>query len=66
MIKPVDATTTTAWEELDELADTADLGLRDAFADDPDRASRFTHSAGDLHVDLSKNLILAITGASTR
>ncbi|MDO4645691.1 MAG: glucose-6-phosphate isomerase [Propionibacteriaceae bacterium] len=57
MIKPVDATTTTAWEELDELADTADLGLRDAFADDPDRASRFTHSAGDLHVDLSKNLI---------
>ncbi|MDO5093201.1 MAG: glucose-6-phosphate isomerase [Propionibacteriaceae bacterium] len=57
MIEPVDATTTAAWEELDQLADNADLDLRQAFATDPDRAQRFTRSVGDLHVDLSKNLI---------
>ena len=57
MIKPVDATTTAAWDELDELADNAELDLRRAFADDPERAARFTHTVGDLHVDLSKNLI---------
>ena len=57
MIKPVDATTTAAWDELDELADNAELDLRKAFADDPERAPRFTHTVGDLHVDLSKNLI---------
>ena len=57
MIKPVDATTTAAWDELDELADNAELDLRKAFADDPERAARFTHTVGDLHVDLSKNLI---------
>ena len=57
MIKPVDATTTAAWDELDELADNAELDLRKAFAADPERAARFTHTVGDLHVDLSKNLI---------
>ena len=57
MIKPVDATTTAAWDELDELADNAELDLRRAFAEDPERAARFTHTVGDLHVDLSKNLI---------
>ena len=57
MIKPVDATTTAAWDELDELADNAELDLRRAFADDPERAARFTYTVGDLHVDLSKNLI---------
>ena len=57
MIKPVDATTTAAWDELDELADNAELDLRRAFADDPERAARFTRTVGDLHVDLSKNLI---------
>ena len=57
MIKPVDATTTAAWDELDELADNAELDLRRAFAENPERAARFTHTVGDLHVDLSKNLI---------
>ena len=57
MIEPVDATTTAAWEELDQLADSADLDLRHAFATDPERAQRFTRSVGDLYVDLSKNLI---------
>jgi len=41
MIKPVDATTTAAWDELDELADNAELDLRRAFADDPERAARW-------------------------
>ncbi len=57
MIKPVDATTTAAWDELDDLADNAELDLRQAFATDPQRAQRFTRTVADLHVDLSKNLI---------
>ncbi len=57
MIEPVDATATTAWDELDQLADNAELDLRQAFADDPERARRFSRDVGDLHVDLSKNLI---------
>ena len=57
MIEPVDATATTAWDELDQLADNAELDLRQAFADDPERARRFSRDIGDLHVDLSKNLI---------
>ncbi len=57
MIEPVDATATTAWDELDQLADNAELDLRQAFADDPERARRFSRGVGDLHVDLSKNLI---------
>ncbi|RRD49139.1 glucose-6-phosphate isomerase [Arachnia propionica] len=57
MMKPVDATTTAAWDELDDLADNAELDLREAFAADPDRAQRFTRDVADLHVDLSKNLI---------
>ncbi|MDO5066786.1 MAG: glucose-6-phosphate isomerase [Propionibacteriaceae bacterium] len=57
MTKPVDATTTPAWEQLDDLADHTELDLRSAFATDPDRAQRHTHTVGDLRVDLSKNLI---------
>jgi glucose-6-phosphate isomerase len=57
MIEPVDATATTAWDELDQLADNAELDLHQAFADDPERARRFSRGVGDLHVDLSKNLI---------
>ena len=57
MIKPVDATTTPAWEQLDDLADTAELDLRQSFATDPERAARYTRTVGDLYVDLSKNLI---------
>ncbi|MDO5083031.1 MAG: glucose-6-phosphate isomerase [Arachnia propionica] len=57
MIKPVDAITTPAWEQLDELADHAELDLRESFAADPERATRYTRRVGDLYVDLSKNLI---------
>ncbi len=57
MNKPIDATTTAAWSRLGELKAGLEPNLRGWFADDADRADRFTHEAGDLHVDLSKNLI---------
>ncbi|QLH26893.1 glucose-6-phosphate isomerase [Streptomyces sp. Rer75] len=34
-----------------------DAHLRELFANDPERASRFTLQVGDLHVDYSKNLV---------
>ncbi len=56
MTGPVDATTLPAWAELTHLADGVP-DLRRAFADDPGRAERLTFAVGDLHVDLSKNLL---------
>ena len=50
-------TTTAAWGKLSALRESFVPDLRGWFADDPDRASRFTRTAGDLHVDLSKNLV---------
>ena len=43
----------SAWAELLRIGVPADLDS--TFADDPDRAARFTMTAGDLLVDLSKN-----------
>src|SRR6478609_1823580 len=57
MTTPIDPTTTAAWRQLAGLHDGFEFDLRQAFADDPDRAERFTHTAGDLFVDLSKNLV---------
>ncbi|MCW3156670.1 glucose-6-phosphate isomerase [Micropruina sonneratiae] len=57
MQTPVDPTTTAAWGKLQALHDGFVPDLRGAFADDPERAARFTHSAAELYVDLSKNLI---------
>ena len=57
MSSPVDPTTTSAWARLSELRDALSPDLRAWFAADPDRAQRFTYAAGDLHVDLSKNLL---------
>jgi glucose-6-phosphate isomerase len=57
MRTPVDPTTTNAWRKLSELKQALEPDLRGWFAADPDRARRFTLQAGDLHVDLSKNLI---------
>ena len=45
------------WEALHEHAQNEDLNLRDLFADDEIRASRFTFTVGDLVVDLSKHLV---------
>ena len=57
MSELVDPTTTPAWEKLTELAAALEPDLRGWFADDPGRAERFTMTAADLYVDLSKNLI---------
>ena len=57
MSELVDPTTTKAWQRLTELAGALEPDLRGWFAADPGRAQRFTFTAGDLHVDLSKNLV---------
>ncbi|OFE18456.1 glucose-6-phosphate isomerase [Humibacillus sp. DSM 29435] len=56
MSTPTDPTSTAAWARLSELKERA-IDLRQAFADDPGRVERMTHSAADLYVDLSKNLV---------
>ncbi len=54
---PIDATSTSAWAALTAHADALAPDLRGWFAADPDRAARLTRTVGDLHVDLSKNLV---------
>src|SRR5699024_9070488 len=54
---PIDAAGTRAWAGLHAHQDSLTPDLRTWFAEDPDRAQRFAFRAGDLHVDLSKNLI---------
>jgi glucose-6-phosphate isomerase len=53
---PVDPTTTASWSDLYGHYQEFQGDLRGWFAADPGRAERMTHVAGDLHVDLSKNL----------
>ena len=57
MLNPVDPTTTPAWKRLTELHNSMTPDLRAWFADDPQRAERFSYELGDLYVDLSKNLL---------
>jgi len=57
MTSPVDATTTAAWSALTELKSGFTPDLRGWFDADPERAARYSLTAGDLHVDLSKNLL---------
>src|SRR3954466_1905519 len=54
---PIDATTTSAWKDLAAHRDALTPDLRGWFAAEPDRAQRLTRTVGDLHVDLSKNLV---------
>ncbi len=54
---PIDATTTSAWAELTAHQASLAPDLRAWFAQDPGRAARLTRTVGDLHVDLSKNLV---------
>jgi len=53
----VDPTTTAAWTRLADLADSFEPDLRSWFAEDPDRAARWTRRAADLRVDLSKSFL---------
>ncbi len=54
---PIDATTTSAWAELDAHRAEFTPDLRGWFAADGSRAERLTLPLADLHVDLSKNLV---------
>ena len=54
----MDPTQTNAWRSLRSHYDEAgDLHMRDLFADDPQRAERFSLRLGDLLFDYSKNRI---------
>jgi glucose-6-phosphate isomerase len=53
----VDPTTAPAWARLTDLASAGTPDLRSMFDEDPGRVDRLTFDAGDLHVDLSKNLV---------
>jgi glucose-6-phosphate isomerase len=57
MSQPVDPTKTAAWARLEELSTGLQPDLRAWFAEDSSRAEKLTFTAGDLYVDLSKNLI---------
>lgn len=57
MHSPVDPTSTAAWQRLGELHANLRPDLRAWFAEDPQRAEKYSFAAADLHVDLSKNLI---------
>ncbi|ANH39832.1 Glucose-6-phosphate isomerase [Nocardioides dokdonensis FR1436] len=52
-----DPRSTDAWGRLAAHSTGFVPDLRSWFADDPDRVQRLTHTVGDLHVDLSKNLL---------
>lgn len=57
MTTSIDPTTTHAWSRLAAHAEQLTPDLRTWFATEPSRATHNTHEAGDLWVDLSKNLI---------
>ena len=53
-----DISTTEQWAAVEELVPSiGEVSLRELFAADPDRGRRLSVTAGDLHVDLSKNLV---------
>lgn len=54
---PIDPTATDAWKQLEGIASGFAPDLRGWFASDADRAETYTFEAGDLTVDLSKNLV---------
>ena len=57
MQTPVDPTKTEAWHKLSALHDAFVPDLRGAFDADPQRAEKYSFTAAELFVDLSKNLI---------
>ena len=57
---PIDATKTQAWAALDKHYNDLKqqgINLREWFESDPQRTAKLSFEAGDLHFDLSKNLI---------
>ena len=57
MQTPVDPTKTEAWHKLSALHEQFVPDLRGAFDADPQRAEKYSFTAAELFVDLSKNLI---------
>ncbi|OKL46148.1 glucose-6-phosphate isomerase [Boudabousia liubingyangii] len=57
MTAPVNPTQTEAWTRLGQLHDDLQVDLRGWFESDRQRAEKFTFTAADLHVDLSKNIL---------
>ncbi|WP_062212695.1 glucose-6-phosphate isomerase [Demequina oxidasica] len=57
MNAPIDATSTSAWAELTAHHESFAPDLRAWFASDASRVERMSLPLGDLHVDLSKNLV---------
>ncbi|NTV40119.1 MAG: glucose-6-phosphate isomerase, partial [Demequinaceae bacterium] len=57
MNSPIDPTSTSAWAELDAHKSAFSPDLRGWFAADAGRVERMSLPLGDLHVDLSKNLV---------
>ena len=57
MTAPIDPTSTSAWAELVAHRDSFTPDLRGWFAGDAGRVQRLSFPLGDLHVDLSKNLV---------
>src|SRR3954453_6920112 len=55
--QPIDATTTSAWQDLSEHESTLTPDLRGWFAAAPARPERLAFDAAALRVDLSKNLV---------
>lgn len=53
----IDPTSSSAWAALTQHQQAGTPDLHAAFAADPARADKLSFSAGDLYVDLSKNLI---------
>ncbi|KXB61864.1 glucose-6-phosphate isomerase [Olsenella sp. DNF00959] len=57
---PIDATQTPEWQALQEHHDklvTSGFSLKKSFANDPQRVRKLSFDLGDLHFDLSKNLV---------
>lgn len=59
MSAPIDPSTTQAWQELTNLAESFQADLAGWFKQQPDRAEQLSFTAAHLRVDLSKNLVTA-------
>ena len=59
MSAPIDPSTTQAWQELTNLAESFKPDLSGWFEQQPDRAEQLSFTAANLRVDLSKNLVTA-------
>lgn len=56
---PIDPSTTQAWQELNNLAESFKPDIAGWFGQQPDRAEQLSFTAAGLRVDLSKNLVTA-------